>query len=308
MGCTMKTISPDVKKRIVDAVRQGYSKSLVAKMFGVSRKTVWRYCKQWRKRGRPTYRDKPRRPKHPRKKVTPEVERAIVVLRLEYRWGTQRIRENLAHPPPYIQHLLEQVTGKPWTPVVLSRQTINNVLKKHNLNGSLYKTKKDWKRFVASCPNELWQMDIRGPVLVDDKRVYILVIIDDYSRYLVWCEMYTSILSETASGVLYHIYSTTSRKPKKLLLDNAPQFREEFEKNCEKLGIVVVHTPPYYPQCKGKVERVIRTLNEEYLPLGSVFYDHAALLPEFRDWYNNQRYHMGIRGIPAQRYDVTDVG
>jgi DNA invertase Pin-like site-specific DNA recombinase len=41
MGCSMKTNPPEIKKRIVDAVRQGYPKSLVAKMFGVSRKTVW---------------------------------------------------------------------------------------------------------------------------------------------------------------------------------------------------------------------------------------------------------------------------
>jgi len=40
MGCSMKPNPPEVKKKIVDAVRQGYSKSLVAKMFGVSRKTV----------------------------------------------------------------------------------------------------------------------------------------------------------------------------------------------------------------------------------------------------------------------------
>jgi len=54
-------------------------------------------------------------------------------------------------------------------------------------------------------------------------------------------------------------------KSDKLLLDNVEQFREGFEKNCEKLGIVVVHTPPYYPQCKGKVERVIRTLKGRVL-------------------------------------------
>jgi len=48
-------------------------------------------------------------------------------------------------------------------------------------------------------------------------------------------------------------------------------------------------------------------LNEEYLPLGAVFEDHASLLPEFREWYNNQRYHMGIQNVPAKRYDVTNV-
>jgi len=39
----MKTNSPEAKKKIVEAVRQGYLKSLVTKVYGVSRKVVW--CK-----------------------------------------------------------------------------------------------------------------------------------------------------------------------------------------------------------------------------------------------------------------------
>lgn len=44
--------------------------------------------------------------------------------------------------------------------IKLSRQTINDVLKKHRLNG--YKKKKlGWKFFRAKEPNKLWQLDIK---------------------------------------------------------------------------------------------------------------------------------------------------
>jgi len=72
MGWTMRRIHPEIKKRIVEAVRRGIWPTEVAKVFDVSRKTVWKSSKQWRRPGRPTYRDKPRKPKHPRKNVTGE--------------------------------------------------------------------------------------------------------------------------------------------------------------------------------------------------------------------------------------------
>ena len=48
----------------------------------------------------------------------------------------------------------------------MSRQAINNVLKKHDLNDSPYKSKRDWNYFRASKPDELWQIDIRGPIRI----------------------------------------------------------------------------------------------------------------------------------------------
>ncbi|KAA0012406.1 MAG: transposase, partial [Thermoplasmata archaeon] len=72
----------------------------------------------------------------------------------------------------------------------------------------------------------------------------------------------------------------------------------------------VEHTPPYYPQAKGKIERTIRTFNEEFLKLKKVFKNILSLLQEFIEWFNNHRYHMGIRDYPASVYfskNVTDV-
>ncbi len=121
-------------------------------------------------------------------------------------WGTQRIAINLQTPSPYIVTLLESVTGTPWVPVTLSRQTVNEVLKKHQLNRSPYKNKRDWKYFRAIQPDEMWQIDLRGPIRIDDLRGYVLVILDDYSRYLISCRFYEHITTETVLTVIQEIH------------------------------------------------------------------------------------------------------
>jgi len=296
---------------MVEAVRNGYKVQDVTRIFNVCRKTVWKWCKRTRKRGRPIYRDQSKRPHRNHRKVTRNAEIAIVVLREAFNWGTQRIAVNLQSPPPYIITLLESVTGTVWTPVTVSRQTVNGILKKHQLNGNPYKDKRDWKYFRATQPDEMWQIDLRGPIRIENIKGYVLVILDDYSRYMLYCKFYESIATETVLTVLQELIRTKNRKPQKLLVDNGPQFKETFTDSCEHNDIEVIHTPPHYPQCKGKVERVIRTFNEEFLRVCSVFDNPLQLMPDFQTWYNDSRYNMGILGYPAalynQSFNVTDV-
>lgn len=47
---------------------------------------------------------------------------------------------------------------------------------------------------------------------------------------------------------------------------------------------------------------VIRTFNEEFLRLGNALKGLMEILPEFSEWYNNDRENMGIKGVPADRY------
>ena len=247
MGC----LDPKTRRLMVNAVRNGHKVGEVAEIFDVSRKTVWKWCKRTMKVGRPVYRDLPKRPHTIYRKVTEAAEVAIVVLREAFNWGTQRIRLNLERPPNYIRTLLESATGKDWAPIILSRQTINGVLKKHGLNGSPYKSKRDWKYFRASKPDELWQIDIRGPIRIGNVRGSVLVILDDYSRYLVWCKFYKRITTETVLSALSYLIVTKKRRPQRILADNGPQFKDTFEKACKRMEIEVTHTPPHYPQCKG---------------------------------------------------------
>ena len=300
----MGSLTPEIRECIVKAYKKGYRVKDIADMFDVHRWTVWKWVKRTRHPGRKNYKDKSRKPYRRHRKITPQFEEGILLLRDSFQWGTQRIKINLLSPPPYIRYLLETVLGYPWKSINLSRQGINNVLKKHKVNGSPYqKTKKDWKFFRATCPNDMWQIDIKGPFLLDGERVKALVILDDYSRFLLSVKLFKSITTDIVTQELNSCIETYS-KPNSILSDNGSQFREQFTEWCTepKRGIDAIHAPPYYPQCKGKVERCIRTFNEEYIRLDKVFEVPQTLLEEYRDWHNKERYNMGINDCPANIY------
>lgn len=82
-------ITPEIRKLIVSAKRRGARTKDIAKMFNVHRKTVWKWCKRAKHRGRESFKDKSKRPKNIKKKTTIEIENAIIVLREAFNWGTK---------------------------------------------------------------------------------------------------------------------------------------------------------------------------------------------------------------------------
>ena len=299
----MGSLTPEIRKRIVKAYKKGYRIKDIAAIFGVSRWVIWKWRKRAYHPGKDSYRSHSRRPLKVCTKVTQEIENAVIVLRDSFNWGTYRLSLNLRCPPGYIHHLLTTITGRHWKPVNLSRQTVNTILKKHRRNGSPYKrNKRDWKYFRARKPNGLWQIDIKGPFLLDGKRLYALVIIDDHSRFIIYCGLYTSIKKEE---VVTALEGAVKRHgcPKRLLCDNGPQFKSsDLKRWCKINKVKYEPAPPYYPETKGKVERAIRNLKEEYLVLDKVFENVSLLLSEYIEWFNNVRYSLGVEGIPASFY------
>lgn len=304
MGCT----TPEIRYSIVKARKMGLKMKEITEIFEVSRWTVWRWMKRAYHPGRESYKDRSRRPHTIYCKVTWEVENAIIILRDSFKWGTQRIKVMLYNPPPYIRYLLENVLGiSVWKSVVLSRQSINTVLMNHHRNGYPNNGKRgDWKYFRADNPNDMWQIDIKGPFSIDGKRMYALVIIDDHSRFRISCKLFTGIETKDVTHEVsrcLHLYGI----PQRVLVDHGPQFREVFKGWCRKNGIEVVYAPVHYPQSKGKVERDIRNFKEEFLILGNVFDDHMGLLEEYNEWNNYGRYNLGIDDYPANLYFGGDV-
>ena len=109
---------------------------------------------------------------------------SILTLRNTFGWGTARIQQGLYKLPPFIReatHCVQEVR--------LSRETINNVLSKHGVNGYPRKHKR-WKFFRAEKTDELWQIDFKGPFTVHGKKCRFLICIDDYSRCLVVAEQF----------------------------------------------------------------------------------------------------------------------
>lgn len=114
---------------MVNMIRKRLSKKLVTEIFGVSRVTVWTWCKRTNHRGSESFRDRSRRPK--KGKITRKVEATIVALRTAFGWGTARMQQALINLPKFMRKkLIACVQG-----VYLSKTAINDVLSCYGLNG-----------------------------------------------------------------------------------------------------------------------------------------------------------------------------
>ena len=127
----------------------------------------------------------------------------------------------------------------------------------------------DRRRFEAEYPNDLWQSDVmHGPyVEVEGKqrKTYLIAFIDDMSRLAVHGEFY---LRENLKSYLDALRKALKMRgiPRKLSLDNGPAFRSNhLQHTCASLGIALIHSRPYQPEGRGKIERWFRTVREGFL-------------------------------------------
>lgn len=286
-------LKPDQRCLIGRFVDKLGNKSYVADLFNVTRKTVYK----WNNR-RKRVKDEKRKQNEP--KITLEIELFILALRLTFEWGTERIQKGLLSLPNFMLDKLHELKVEIVQDVILSRTSINKVLKKHELNG-YKKNCQGWHFFRAKGPNELWQLDLKGPFKVEGKKYWFLIVIDDYSRYLLLAEQldYSPSVKEIYSLIKPLI---KKHKPKSILTDNNP-FKEEWDNLLKEAGIKSLHAHPYYPQDKGKVERTIRNVAEEFIYLIKKFPEWLeGKIKEYVKWYNTKRFHRGIMTIPVKLY------
>ena len=109
-------------------VKKGLTVTRIAELFDTTRQTVHRWLKRAKHMGREYYRDKLRQPKPG--KVTDEVELSILALRNTFKWGTARIQQGLLRLPAFILEAVPSAQN-----ILLSRESINNVLARHGVNG-----------------------------------------------------------------------------------------------------------------------------------------------------------------------------
>jgi len=285
-------LSPDIRGAFGKLVKKGLAVTCIAQLFDTTRQTVHRWLKRAKHVGREYFKDKTRKQKPA--KVTQEVELSILKLRTTFKWGTARIQQGICNLPDFIKKAVRCVQG-----VKLSRETINNVLARNGQNGYQHEFKR-WKFFRAKCPDELWQIDFKGPFSVQGKKYWFLVCIDDYSRFIVCAEQFDHELT-TAETVA--VLEKQKRLPKAILSDHGSQFKEQWKNWCSQHGVEAQFAHPSYPQDKGKVERCIQNLNREFInPLRKFPGWLKGQINEYKDWFNNLRFHRGVKAFPAELY------
>ena len=223
---------------------------------------------------------------------------------------TQAILElKKQHPtmgPPQIRAQLKRFKG--WR---ISVKAIGRLLRQHGYELEHRSGRpKDYKpqRFEAPHPNALWQLDFME-LRMKTGRLFLLLTLDDFSRFLVAHRLTEEPTSETVVGTIQGAIRLHG-KPEAVYTDRAGAFlawrnKSGFQNFLESNLIDHHVSKPYRPQGRGKIESLVRTIRKELWDVHE-FHSKEELgkaLDEFATRYNYNRAHLGIDGLtPADRY------
>lgn len=193
----------------------------------------------------------------------------------------------------------------------LSPSTLYRFLKNEGLLKVQAPPPVDRRKFEAELPNDLWQSDaMHGPmVMVGEKRrkTYLYAFIDDMSRLIPHAAFY---LNENLESYLGALRCALLKRglPRKLYVDNGPAFRSKLlHEIAASLGIALVHSKPYKPQGRGKVERFFLTVRSQFLPTwqGSSLDELNRELDHWVTTVYHHRPHGGTNEAPLKRFAAS---
>lgn len=190
----------------------------------------------------------------------------------------------------------------------LKPTTVYRFLHTENLMNPQVGQSQDRRKFEAELPNDIWQSDVmHGPmVTVGDKKrkSYLIAFIDDHSRLVPYARFY---LSERLTSFLDAFERALLKRglPRKLYVDNGAAYRSRhLEHITASLGIALIHSSPYKPQGRGKIERYFRTVRGQFLvEVGQMSLEelNAAFDVWLRQIYH-QRVHSATGKTPTERF------
>jgi putative transposase len=271
---------------------EGMSISELAEIYGISRKTVYKWLERHDEQGLAGLNDVSRRPHHSPNQVSPEVEAAIVAARHRWRWGPGKLRIKLCQQDSQVQ----------WPAV----STIATVLKAKGLVVSRRnRPRVPIQRppyIAADAPNDVWNIDYKGWFRCGDgARVDPLTMSDGCSRFLLRCQHVERTGYEFTKPVFEAAF-TEFGLPGAIHSDNGPPFASVAPGGLSKLsiwfvklGIVVERSRPGCPQDNGRHERMHRTLKAATAkpPQPTVRLQQKAF-HAFQREYNEQRPHEAL--------------
>jgi transposase InsO family protein len=171
-------------------------------------------------------------------------------------------RENPARTAAQVARILRASGG--WSP---SESTLLRLFHRRDLAGPAAGGDPGvvFGRFEAAAPNERWVGDaLHGPQ-VGGRKTYLFGFLDDHSRLVVGHRF--GFAEDTVRLAAALEPALASRGvPGSCYVDNGSAFVDAWLlRACGKLGIRLVHSTPHRPQGRGKIERLFRTVREQFL-------------------------------------------
>lgn len=270
--------------------------SPLCREFGVSRPTGYLWLARYRKGGVAGIEERSRRPHESPTQTAPEVEARIVALRRVYPdWGARK---------------LAVVLGREG--IELPSSTVHRVLLRHGLVRDQDRHAPAITRFEREHPNELWQMDFKGPKNWP-KEATALSVIDDHSRYVVALKATARPEGRLVQQHLIRAFEECGL-PEAMLMDHGiPWWQAQSFAGATYLslwlmrqGIALLFSGVRHPQTQGKVERFHGSMERALDCRGVPAEDHQRWLDEYRREHNHIRPHEALRmQTPASRWQPS---
>lgn len=201
---------------------------------------------------------RPRQDRGRSRVITPQIADLIERLKREnpHRTGTTLLRE------------LALSSGQ--DAPELSASTLYRFLKQRGLTERQLLAPAAHKKFEAEFANQIWQADMLfGPYVQrpggGKMQVFLHAILDDASRLIPHAQFYPHQGMDAALDCLRQAVAARG-VPVRLYIDNAKIYRsQQLARIAASIGILIVHTPPYQPEGRGKIERYFRRVREQFL-------------------------------------------
>lgn len=283
----------------------GHSITELSVIYGVSRKTVYKWTERYDRLGPDGLKELGRAPvNHPNQTDDEVVGRLVEAKHLHMNWGPKKLLDFLKGRQPQVK----------WPSVC----TAEKWLKKHGLVKArrLRKRTPPYSEPFLACDasNKVWSADYKGQFKMGDSRwCYPLTITDNTSRYLLTCKgLYSPCYADTRPWFEWAFREFGL--PEAIRTDNGTPFAGRGITGLSrlsvwwiKLGIRPERIESGKPQQNGRHERMHRTLKQDTARPPMPDMNRQQLrFNEFRHEYNNDRPHEALgQKTPASVYSPS---
>ena len=278
---------------ISDYLRDSLAMTELCQLYGVSRKTGYKWVNRYLTRGPAGLEEGSRKPQTSPRQTPDLVVTAILEARRHHpSWGAKKLLKILTqkHPRWHWPH----------------RSTVCQILTRHGLVA-----KKRRRRVIGHpgkptsqilAPNDVWSADFKGQFKTTDGHYcFPLTISDGYSRFLLGCEALHSTSVAEAKPVFVRLFKEFGL-PRRIRTDKGVPFAtntlgrlSQLSAWWVRLGILPELIEPGQPQQNGRHERMHRTLKAETTrPPAANLAAQQRKFNKFREEFNHYRPHEAL--------------
>lgn len=298
-----ETCAMDQKMQMIgEYISERCTITQLSEMYGVSRKTIYKWIRRYETEGPSGLKEQSRAPRGHPNAIPLDTAREIVATKLRYpKWGPKKVAAWLEEHRP----------GKRWA----AASTAGEILKREGLVRLRRKRRRTppYTEPFIECnrANAVWSADFKGQFKTGDgKFCYPITITDNASRYLLCCQGLSRPTLEATQPWFEKVFKEYGL-PEAIRTDNGMPFASvglggltKLSVWFIKLGIRPERIAPGHPEQNGRHERMHRSLKEAVAkPPRDNIEEQQKAFDEFVQEYNFERPHEALeQKTPSSSY------